>query len=254
MKTMRWQLIFLTAIVLLAGCSGNGGAASDGVIKVGTDAVYPPFETQTGNGEISGFDIDIIKAIAKAENLEVSIHHTGWDPLFEAIDRGQMDVGISAMTITEDRQKKYDFSEPYFEAKQLIMVPKDAEVSSLADLEGKKIGVQSATTGEAMVTKAFGKTYKGLRGYEDTPGAIDDLVSGRVDAVVADNGVVQDYMKKKLKDGNFKTVEDDSFEPEFYGIIVKKGNEDLLNRINAGLKKIQEDGTYDKIYNKWFEK
>ncbi|PTM56700.1 basic amino acid ABC transporter substrate-binding protein [Desmospora activa] len=250
MKILQW-FVPLAVIALLAGCSGTA-SDGNGVIKVGTDAVYPPFETQKGNGEIVGFDIDIIQAIAEAEEMEISVHHTGWDPLFEAIDRGQMDMGISAATITEDRKKKYDFSEPYFEAKQLILVPENADVKSLADLKGKKIGVQSATTGEAVVTKAFGKTYKGLRGYDDTPGAIDDLVAGRVDAVVADNGVVQDYMKKKLEGGKFKTIEDDSFDPEFYGIIVKKGNQEMLDKINSGLEKIQNDGTYDKIYNKWF--
>ena len=141
----------------------------------------------------------MIKAVAEAEGLKVQVEHTGWDGLFEAVDSGKVDAGISAITITKKRKKKYDFSEPYFEAKQLILVPNDSDVSSLKDLKGKKIGVQSGTTGEIVVQKAFGKTYEGIRGYDDTPGAIDDLVIGRIDAVVADNGVVLDYMKKLPK-------------------------------------------------------
>jgi polar amino acid transport system substrate-binding protein len=121
----------------------------------------------------------------------------------------------------------------------------------LADLKGKKIGVQSATTGQFAVEKAFGKNYSGLKGYDDTPAAIDDLKLGRLDAVVADNGVVLEYVKKLGKD-KFKVVEDSSFAPEHYGIIVKKGNKPLLDKINAGLKKIKEDGTYDKIYKEYF--
>ncbi|MFC4077419.1 basic amino acid ABC transporter substrate-binding protein [Salinithrix halophila] len=252
----KWGILFsvLLALTVLAGCGQpESGASGNDVIKVATDAAYPPFEKQEGNGKITGFDIEVIEAIAKAEGMKVSVKHTGWDPLFEAIKRGKMDVGISAMTITDERKKQFDFSDPYFEAKQLILVPKDSKVKSLKDLKGKKIGVQSATTGAEVVKKAFGTTYPGLKGYDDTPGAIDDLANGRVDAVVADNGVVQDYVKRKLK-GQFKTVEDQSFEPEHYGIIVKKGNKELLGKINSGLKKIKKDGTLEKIRNKYFGK
>ncbi len=243
------SLVFIAALIA-TGCATKQGA-NDSTVIVGTDAAYPPFEKQEGSGEISGFDVDIINAVAKAGGFKVDIQHTGWDPLFEGIDRGKIDAGISAITITEDRKKKYDFSDPYFDAKQLILVPAGSPAKSLNDLKGKKIGVQSATTGETVVQKAFGKTYPHLKGYDDTPAAIEDLKLGRLDAVVADNGVVMEYAKK-LGKGKFKFVEDASFETEQYGIIVKKGNKELLEKINAGLKKIREDGTYDKIYKKYF--
>lgn len=217
---------------------------------VGTDAAYPPFEKQEG-GDIVGFDIEVIKAIAEAEGFQVKVEHMGWDPLFDAIDKGKADLGISAITIKEDRKKIYDFSEPYFEAKQLILVKSDSTVAKLDDLAGKKIGVQSATTGEAVVQEKFGKTYEGIKGYEDTPAAVDDMLNGRVDAVVADNAVLLEYVKQ-LGDKGYKVVEDASFQPEFYGIMVKKGNAEVLDKINAGLKKIQENGKYDEIYKKYF--
>jgi glutamine transport system substrate-binding protein len=249
-QSLRIFILILAAVTVLAvGCSQQ--QAQGGLVQVGTDAAYPPFEKQEGSGKITGFDIEVMQAIAKAEGFKVNVQHTGWDPLFEGIDRGKIDAGISAVTITDARKKKYDFSDPYFEAKQLILVPANSKAKSLKDLKGKRIGVQSATTGEVVVQEAFGKTYNGLKGYDDTPAAIDDLSNGRVDAVVADNGVVLEYMKK-LPKGKFKTIEDPSFKPEYYGIFVKKGNKKVLDKINSGLKKIKKDGTYDKIYKKYF--
>ncbi len=245
-------LVFIISSIGLAGCSSSNTASSGKVIQVGTDAAYPPFEKQEG-GKIVGFDVDIFNAVAEEAGIKINIQHTGWDPLFEDIDKGTVDAGISAITITEDRKKLYDFSDPYFEATQLIMVSKDSNVTKLKDLDGKKIGVQSATTGDLAVQAVFGKTYSGLKGYDDTPAAVDDLLLGRLDAVVADNAVLQEYIKV-IKNDNFKLVKDPSFEVEHYGIMVKKGNSDLLAKINEGLKKIKENGTYDKIFNKYFGK
>jgi polar amino acid transport system substrate-binding protein len=239
---------------LLTGCataSKQGAKQGEKVLVFGTDAEYPPFEKLEGTGKITGFDADILDAIAKAAGFKYKLVHTGWDPLFDGIDRGKVDAGISAITITDERKKKYDFSDPYFDAKQLILVPTNSSVKSLTDLKGKKIGVQSATTGQAVVQKAFGKTYPGLKGYDDTPAAIDDLKLGRLDAVVADNAVVITY-QKKLGVSNFKIIDDPTIQPEHYGIMVKKGNKEVLDKINAGLKKIKADGTYDKIYGKYF--
>lgn len=252
--------VFAILSLILTGCgTANteeaGGAKEEGkeskVFLIGTDAAYPPFEKQEGTGEITGFDVDILNAVAKAAGIEVKLQHTGWDPLFEGIDSGKVDGGISAITITEERKLKYDFTDPYFDAKQLILVPADSKVTTLQELKGKIIGVQSATTGEIVVQETFGKTYPHLKGYDDTPAAIEDLTLGRLDAVVADNGVVLEYVKK-LGEGKFKVVEDPSFQPEQYGMIVKKGNTELLNKLNEGLKKIREDGTYEKIYNQYF--
>lgn len=260
-------LIFVLGSIGLTGCGSKetaqaptnepaktepapAPAAEEKVYKIGTDAAYPPFEKQEG-GQIVGFDADVLNAIAEAAGIKVELFHAGWDPLFEGIDRGTIDAGISAITITEDRKKVYDFSEPYFEASQLIMVPKDSTVTVLADLEGKKIGVQSATTGDLAVQEAFGKTYAGIKGYEDTPSAVDDLVIGRVDAVVADNAVLQEYLKV-LNNDQFKVVKDPAFAVEYYGMMVKKGNTELLAKLNEGLKIIKENGKYDEIFNKYF--
>jgi glutamine transport system substrate-binding protein len=258
---MKKAVVLLLAVALmlsLAACGGgqeaapdnNGAADTEKTYVVGTDAAYPPFEKLDGE-KITGFDIDILNAIAEAVGIKVDVQNTGWDPLFDGIDKGKVDFGISAITITEDRKEKYDFSDPYFEATQLIMVSEDSPVTQLADLQGKKIGVQTATTGETAVRKAFGDTYEGIKGYDDTPSAVDDLFNGRVDAVVADNAVLQEYLKK-FPDKKIKLIKDESFEVEQYGLMVKKGNAELLAKINEGLKIIKENGTYEKIFNNYF--
>jgi len=246
----------LSAGLLLAGCGGaqtsgtSGQSGADKTYIVGTDAAYPPFEKMEAD-KITGFDIDVINAVAEAAGIKIEVKNTGWDPLFEGIEKGTVDLGISAITITDERKEKFDFSEPYFEAHQLILVAQDSPVTKLADLQGKKIGVQTATTGEEVVKKAFGDTYDGLRGYDDTPSAVDDFFNGRVEAVVADNAVLQDYAKK-ITDKQYKLIKDDTFVSENYGIMVKKGNTELLNKINEGLKKIKENGKLQEIHKQYF--
>lgn len=266
MKKFLVSAALLLSMTGLAACGSSSTApaakdqpkqdaaapAAQKVIQVGTDAEYPPFEKQDG-GKIVGFDVDVLNAVAAAEGMKVNIQHTGWDPLFDGIDKGKVDMGISAITINDDRKKTYDFSDPYFEAKQLILVPKNSTITKLDDLKGKKIGVQSATTGQTVVQERFGKTYQGIKGYDDTPAAIDDLTNGRVDAVVADNGVVLEYVKT-LGGDKFKIVDDPSFKPEYYGMMVKKGNAALLAKINDGLKKIKSDGKLDALHKQYFGK
>ncbi len=133
----------------------------------------------------------------------------------------------------------------------MIMVKEGSGVTKLTDLAGKKIGVQTATTGNFVVADTFGDTYEGIHGYDDTPAAVDDLLLGRLDAVVIDNAVLQEYLKVVAKTG-YELVLDPDFEIEEYGIIAKIGNEDLIAKVSAGLKKIKADGTYANIYDKYF--
>ena len=252
----KWVASIVLALgvsILAAGCGGGGqasGGSADKVYVVGTDAAYPPFEKMEAD-KITGFDMEVVQAVADAGGFKIEIKNTGWDPLFDGIDKGTVDLGISAITITDKRKEKYDFSEPYFDANQLILLPEDSTIAKLAELKGKKIGVQTATTGEEVVKKAFGDTYEGIKGYDDTPSAVDDFFNGRVDAVVADNGVVS-YFAGKMEGKKFKLVKDDSFETEHYGIMVKKGNTDLMNKINQGLKTIQDNGKLKEIHKKYF--
>lgn len=259
MKGLKFGLMAVLIIVTSLGLVACGSSepatetpapAPEKVYVIGTDAAYPPFEKQEAD-KITGFDIDIINAIAEEMGIKIEVKHTGWDPLFSGIDNGSVDAGISAITITDERKLTYDFSNPYFEATQLIMVPTNSEVTTLQDLDGKKIGVQTATTGNFVVQDAFGTTYEGIKGYDDTPSAVDDLLLGRLDAVVVDDAVLKGYLEVVGEDG-FKLIEDPSFEIEEYGIVVKKGNTELLAIINEGLQKIKANGKYDQIFQSYF--
>lgn len=218
---------------------------------VGTDAAYAPFESTTSTRSIVGFDIDIVSAIAEKESIKVKFINTPWEGIFKTLDQGDRDFLISAITITDERKQSMDFTDPYFDAKQLIAVAKNVDISKFEDLKDKKVGVQTGTTGDEIVQKLQGKSSENLVRFEFTPLALKELETGGVDAVVADNGVVANYVANNASKG-FKLVDDPSFAVENYGIAVKKGNTELLTKLNDGLKKIKADGTYEKIYAKYF--
>jgi polar amino acid transport system substrate-binding protein len=221
------------------------------VYVVGTDAAYAPFESQNEKGEIVGFDIDVVTAVAKKAGIEVKFVNTPWEGIFNTLQQGDRDLLVSAVTITEERKQSNDFSDPYFDAQQLIAVKANSKISKFDDLKKLKVGVQTGTTGDEVVSKLQGKTSANIKRFESTPLALKELEAGGVDAVVADNGVIINYVANNAA-SKFKTVADKAFAPEQYGIVVKKGNTDLLGKLNKGLADIKADGTYDQIYAKYF--
>ena len=221
------------------------------VYVVGTDAAYAPFESQNEKGEIVGFDIDVVKAIAAKAGIEVKFVNTPWEGIFNALNQGDRDLLVSAVTITDERKQTMDFSAPYFDAQQLIAVKGTSKVAKFDDLKKLKVGVQTGTTGDEAVSKLQGKTSANIKRFESTPLALKELEAGGVDAVVADNGVVIHYVNNNAG-SKFKTVADTSFTPEQYGLPVKKGNTELLEKLNKGLSGIKADGSYDKIYAQYF--
>jgi len=235
----------------VASAPASAPAPAVKVYTVGTDAAYAPFESQNEKGEIVGFDIEVVQAIAAKGGFEVKFVNTPWEGIFNALAQGDRDLLVSAITITDERRQTMDFSDPYFDAAQLIAVKENSKVTKFADLKKLKVGVQTGTTGDEAVTKLLGKTNTNIKRFESTPLALKELEAGGVDAVVADNGVVIHYVANN-PGGKFKTVSDKEFVPEQYGIAVKKGNAELLGKLNDGLKAIKADGTYDKIYAKYF--
>jgi polar amino acid transport system substrate-binding protein len=221
------------------------------VYAVGTDAAYAPFESQNEKGEIVGFDIEVVAAIAQKAGIEVKFVNTPWEGIFNALGQGDRDLIVSAVTITDERKQTMDFSDPYFDAVQLIAVKENSKITKFADLKKLKVGVQTGTTGDEAVSKLLGKTSTNVKRFESTPLALKELESGGVDAVVADNGVVINYVANN-PGGKFKTVSDKEFAPEQYGIAVKKGNTELQAKLNKGLADIKADGTYDQIFTKYF--
>ena len=221
------------------------------VYIVGTDAAYAPFESQNEKAEIVGFDIDVLKAVAAKAGFELKFVNTPWEGIFNALGQGDRDMVVSAVTITEERKQTMDFSDPYFDAQQLIAVKDNSKIAKFADLKKLKVGVQTGTTGDEAVSKLLGKTSTNIKRFESTPLALKELESGGVDAVVADNGVIIHYVANN-PGGKFKTVADKDFVPEQYGVALKKGNSALQAKINQGLAAIKADGSYDKIYTQYF--
>ncbi|MGS0742159.1 transporter substrate-binding domain-containing protein [Glaciimonas sp. GG7] len=218
---------------------------------VGTDAAYAPFSSMNEQKQAVGFEIDMINAIADRAGLKIKIENTPFDGIFNALAQGDRDILISSITITDLRKQTVDFSDPYFEANQLIAVPLSSIVEKFADLKTLTIGVQSATTGDEASQQLLGKNSPHVKRFESMPLAFQELEGGGVDAVVGDNGVVVNYIKNNAGK-NFKIVTDPSFPKEYYGIAVKKGNTPLLEKLNKGLADIKADGTADKIYAKYF--
>ena len=267
LSTRRFlQIAGLTAAALLLAACGKkeapppppAAAASAApapapvkVYVVGTDAAYAPFESQNEKGEIVGFDIEVVQAAAKKAGIEVKFVNTPWEGIFNALGQGDRDMVVSAVTITEERKQTMDFSDPYFDAQQLIAVKDNSKIAKFADLKKLKVGVQTGTTGDEAVTKLQGKTSANGKRFESTPLALKELESGGVDAVVADNGVVVNYVANN-PGGKFKSIADKEFAPEQYGIAFKKGNAELQGKMNKGLADIKADGSYDQIYTKYF--
>jgi len=251
------------AALAMAGCRkapdapGGGQApappAAPKALVVGTDAAYAPFESQNERGEIVGFDIDLVRAVAQKAGLEVKFVNTPWEGIFNALAQGDRDLLVSSITITEERKQTLDFSDPYFDAHQLIAVKQSAKVTGFADLKALKVGVQTGTTGDEVVSKLLGKTSTQVRRFESAPLAIKEMESGGVDAVVIDNGVLVNYAANNPA-SNLRMVNDPAFQPERYGIAVRKGHADLLAKLNKGLADVRADGTYDRIYASYFGK
>ncbi len=219
------------------------------VMKVtsAVDATWPPFESvDEATKEFVGFDIDLVNAVAAEAGFEVTFVNAPWDTLLAGLATGQYDMAASAMTITEERRKQFDFSDPYYNAGQLIAVAINNEViSKPADLVGKTVGAQLGTTGAMEVDAISGAT---LKNYDEISQAFLDLINGQVDAVVADNPLVAAYVAKYS--GRIKSV-GMPFTEEYYGIAVKKGMPELLAAINAALKSLTDKGVIADLENKW---
>jgi polar amino acid transport system substrate-binding protein len=218
-------------------------------ITVATDATWPPMEFVDAKKNIVGFDIDFLRAVAKETGFKVTFKNTAWDGIFAGIAAGKYDAIISSVTITDERKKTMDFSEPYINAGQILVVPKkENSVKKIADLAGKKVGAQIGTTGAMEVKKASGVE---LKTYDEIGLAFEDMAAGRVSAVVCDTPVAANFaLQRKEYKEKFKIV-GKPFTEEFYGIVVKKGDKELLGVINKGIKLVKSKGLNKAIEKKW---
>ena len=224
-------------------------AADMPVVRVGTNAEYQPFEFVDENGDIVGFDVDIVNAIAERAGFTVEWTNTKWDGIFVALANGEFDAVASAVTITEERKQSIDFSEPYFNAGQAIATSADnTTITGPESLTaGVKVGVQLGTTGDIWLTE---NTDADVQRFDENPLAVQALAAGDIDAVVGDSPTLADILQKNAE-LNLKIV-GEPFTDEFYGIGIRKDLTDLKASIDAALAEIKADGTYDEIYAKYF--
>lgn len=241
----------LTAV--LAGCGQQQPATNSKpkVLRVGSETTYPPFEFQDEKSkEFTGFDIEMMRAIGKQMGYEVQINGMNFDGLIPALEAGQIDVIASAMTITEERAKKVNFTKPYYKSGVSILVKKDNEtIKGFKDLEGKRIGVQIGTTSADEAKKISGAK---VSEFNTTDQANMELKAGGVDAVLNDLPVNEYY----LVQGGAKDAKlvGEPLNAEEFGFATSKKDAELTDKINKALDELKKNGEYEKIYMKWFGK
>jgi polar amino acid transport system substrate-binding protein len=224
-------------------------AAPVKTIVVATDATWPPMEILDANKNIVGFDIDFLNAVAKEAGFKVEFKNTAWDGIFGGLELGKYNAIISSVTITDERKKKYDFSLPYINAGQVLVVPKTTKgVKKVADLKGKKIGAQIGTTGAMEIQKD--KAVE-LKSYDEIGLAFEDMAAGRIEGVVCDTPVAADYALQRAEYKTKFMIVGEPFTKEQYGIVVKKGDKQLLDLLNKGIKAVQKKGLDKEIEKKW---
>jgi polar amino acid transport system substrate-binding protein len=245
-------IVLALLIVMVTGCGSSEtddgvSPAKRTVLRIGTDATYPPFEmVATESGQPAGFDIDLITEICVVNGWRPEFIVTPFDGIIPGLTGDKYDVVISAMTITANRAAVVDFSDPYYLAGQTIAVPlNDTSIAGVDDLIGQRVGVQLGTTGELMA-----KEIDGLQvfSYDNIGAAFIDMDNGNLDAVLNDFPTTQAYINRQ---GKARTV-GEILSTEHYGMAVKQGSAELLRQINSALATIRQSGRYDEIHIEWF--
>ena len=249
-KALVLMLTLLMALMMVAGCGGEKKKAeAPKVLRVGTEPTFAPFEFQKeGSKEFDGFDMDLIRAIGKQLNMKVEILNMGFDALIPALNAGNIDVAAAGMSITPDRQKAVDMSDPYYVSGLVVVVNKDNEaVKSVNDLNNKGIAVQIGTTGAEKAAKVPGAKVKN---FNTNAEVFLELKNKGVDAVIIDKPVAE-YFLATGGGKDYAKIVGDTMEAESYGMSLKK-NSPLTKDINKALLDLKKNGEYDKLYAKWF--
>lgn len=265
-KLVALLLTTVMAMTMLTACGGSeaaetaaeatesadgvaSAALADGVLTVGTNAEFPPFEYVGDDGQPDGFDMALVKAIGEKLGVEVKIENMEFASLVTSIG-SKIDIAAAGMTVTEERKQTVDFSNPYYEAVQYVVLPADSAIATAADLEGKTIGVQLGTTGDFIATDIPGST---VSSYNKAVDAVNDLVNGKVDCVIIDKNPALVFESKF--EGQVVAVDGAQFdfEIENYAIALPKGDTVLADQINTAIEELKADGTFDELVKTYIE-
>jgi polar amino acid transport system substrate-binding protein len=260
---MRLRLVGVAAVLAIAvlavgaGCGGDDdddgggggnelGLIQEGQLLVGTDTPYPPFEIGQPP-EITGYDIEVGRAVAQKLGLQPTFQDTSFDTIFRDLSQGKFDFVLAATTITPDREQKVDFSDPYYAADQALVVLPGSDIRTPEDLADKTVGAQDGTTGEEYANDETDASD--VRGFPEGPDAINALKAGQVDATIIDEPVAVDALEKE------GGIEIATRIPtgELYGIPVAQDNDALREEINKALQEMKDDGTLAGLYQKYFK-
>ena len=247
----RGIIIALVVIVGFVALSLGGcqrAAEEVTAFTCATDATWPPMEMVNENKDIVGFDIDFFNAVAEEAGFKVEFKSTAWDGIFAGIAAGKYDAIISSVTITDERKKTMSFSDPYINAGQVLIVPKESDAVMIADLAGESVGAQIGTTGAREIGKSEGVE---LKSYDEIGLAFEDMAVGRIAGVVCDTPVAAQYALQQAEYKEKFKIVGDVLTTEYYGIVVQKGNQELLGLINKGIKAVQEKGIDKQLEDKW---
>ncbi len=237
------------ALLTLFVLSVFGGSAwAETKIVFAVDATWPPMEFVDAQKNIVGFAIDFLNAAGKEAGFTPVFKNTAWDGIFAGLAAGKYDAISSSVSITEERKKAMDFSDPYFTVRQALIVAKTSAVKSLGDLKGKKVGGQIGTTGYFTIKAAEGVIPKS---YDEIGLAMEDLNVGRIDAVVCDDPVAANYAILKYKDTLKIAAVIETGEVEYYGFAVKKGDKKTLDLLNKGIAAVKAKGIDVELNKKW---
>jgi ABC-type amino acid transport/signal transduction systems, periplasmic component/domain len=250
-KLVAVMLAAVLCMSVLTACGGEKAseALADGVLNVGTNAEFPPFEYVNDNGEPDGFDIALIKAVGEKLGVTVQVDNMEFASLVSSIGT-KIDVSIAGMTVTEERKNAVDFSDPYYEAVQFVIVPEGSEIATADDLKNKSIGAQLGTTGDFIAEEIEGAT---VSQYNKAVDAVNDLINGRLDCVIIDKNPALVFQSKF--EGQVKAIDgaEFDFEVENYAIALPKGDTVLAEQINTALKELIADGTFDALVAEYIE-
>ncbi|MCR5502648.1 MAG: basic amino acid ABC transporter substrate-binding protein [Lachnospiraceae bacterium] len=274
-KLLAMVLTGAMTLSLLAGCGGAKEAAdasantasdsassssdsaasasaaiADGVLTVGTNAEFPPFEYVGDDGQPDGFDIALIKAIGEKMGVKVEVQNMEFDSLIASIGN-KIDVAIAGMTVTDERKLSVDFSDSYYDALQYVVVPKGSDIKTADDLKGRKIGVQLGTTGMFIAEDEIENSD--VSSYNKAVDAVNDLVNGKVDLVIIDKNPALVFAGKYPDDVEALDGSQFGFGVENYAIALPKGDADLLGAINSALGELKKDGTFDRLVSEYIE-
>ncbi|MBH1968901.1 MAG: cystine ABC transporter substrate-binding protein [Pseudomonadales bacterium] len=251
----RNLLVGSLGLALSAGLIGQAVAGEQlqkiktaGVINVGLEGTYPPFSFVDADGKLAGFEVEFSEALAKELGVKVKLQPTKWDGILAALESKRLDAVINQVTISEERKKKYDFSEPYTVSgiQALVLTKNKDTIKTAADLDGKKVGVGLGTNYEQWLKENQPKAI--IKTYDDDPTKFQDLRVGRIDAILIDRLAALEYAKK-AKD---TVAAGEAFSRQEAGIALRKGEPELLEAINKAIDKLRADGTLKKLSEKYF--